>query len=85
MPQKKHKPEEIIAKLRQVGVSVPQGQSVGEAVRSIGVTQNTYYRWGKEYGGLKTDRLRPVVACIETEYLVCHVEFEIRRRRSIQT
>lgn len=44
MPQKKHKPEEIVAKLRQVDVLVSQGQSVAEAVRSIGVTQFTYCR-----------------------------------------
>ena len=54
MPQKKHKPEEIVAKLRQVDVLVSQGQSVAEAVRSISVTQFTYYRWRKEFGGLKT-------------------------------
>lgn len=61
MPQKKHKPEEIVAKLRQVDVLVSQGQSVAEAVRTIGVTQFTYYRWRKEYGGLggtATDALR---------------------------
>ena len=52
MPQKKHKPEEIVAKLRQVDVLVSQGQSVAEAVRSIGVTQFTYYRWRKEFGGV---------------------------------
>ena len=58
MPQKKHKPEEIVAKLRQVDVLVSQGQSVAEAVRSIGVTQFTYYRWRKEFGGLKTDQVK---------------------------
>ena len=58
MPQKKHKPEEIVAKLRQVDVLVSQGQSVAEAVRSIGVTQFTYYRWRKEYGGLKTNEVK---------------------------
>lgn len=42
LPQKKHKPEEIVAKLRQVDVLVSQDQSVAEAVRSIGVTQFTY-------------------------------------------
>jgi putative transposase len=47
MPQKKHKPEEIVAKLRQVDVLLSQGRSVGEAVRSIGVTQFTYYRWAQ--------------------------------------
>ena len=58
MPQKKHKPEEIVAKLRQVDVLVSQGQSVAEAVRSISVTQFTYYRWRKEFGGLKTDHVK---------------------------
>jgi len=45
MPQKKHKPEVIVAELRQVDVLLSQGRSVGEAVRTIGVTQFTYYRW----------------------------------------
>ena len=58
MPQKKHKPEEIVAKLRQVDVLVSQGRSVAEAVRSIGVTQFTHYRWRKEYGGLKSDQVK---------------------------
>ena len=58
MPQKKHKPEEIVAKLRQVDVLLSQGRSVGEAVRSIGVTQLTYYRWRKEFGGLKRDQVQ---------------------------
>ena len=58
MPQKKHKPEEIVAKLRQVDVLLSQGRSVGEAVRTIGVTQFTYYRWLKEFGGLKGDQVK---------------------------
>ena len=58
MGQKRHKPEEIVAKLRQVDVLVSQGRSVAEAVRSIGVTQFTYYRWRKEFGGLKTDQVK---------------------------
>ncbi|SFH37089.1 Transposase [Palleronia marisminoris] len=49
---------EIVAKLRQVDVLVSHGRSVAEAVRSIGVTQFTYYRWRKEYGGLKTDQVK---------------------------
>ncbi len=57
MPQRKHKPEENVAKLRQVDVLVSQGQSVAEAVRSISVTQFTSYRWRKEFGGLKTDQV----------------------------
>lgn len=58
MPQRKHKPEEMVAKLRQVDVLVSQGQSVAEAVRSIGVTQFTYYQWRREYGGLKTNQVK---------------------------
>jgi transposase-like protein len=45
MPRKRHKPEEIVAKLRQVDVLSSQGQSVAEAIRAIGVTEVTYYRW----------------------------------------
>ncbi len=52
MPQKRHKPEEIVAKLRQVELLSAQGRPIVEAVRSIGVTEVTYYRWRNEYGGL---------------------------------
>jgi putative transposase len=52
------KPEEIVAKLRQVDVLVSQGGSVADAVRSIGVTEVTYYRWRKEFGGLKVDQVK---------------------------
>ena len=55
---KRHKPEEIVAKLRQVDVLASRGQSVADAVRAIGVTEVTYYRWRQEYGGLKTNQLR---------------------------
>lgn len=58
MPRKRHKPEEIVAKLRQVDVLTAQGKSVADAIRSIGVTEVTYYRWKQEYGGLKTDQVR---------------------------
>ena len=58
MVRKRHKPEEIVAKLRQVDVLVSQGRSVAEAIRSIGVTEVTYSRWRQEYGGLKSDPVR---------------------------
>jgi transposase-like protein len=58
MPRKRHKPEEIVAKLRQVDVLASQGQSIEDAVRAIGVTEVTYYRWRQEYGGLKSDQVR---------------------------
>jgi putative transposase len=58
MPRKKHTPEEIVAKLRQVDVLVSQGVPVADAVRQIGVTEVTYYRWRQEYGGLKLDQVK---------------------------
>ena len=48
MPRKHHKPEEIVAKLRQVDVLTSQGKSVADAIRAIGVTEVTYYRWRQE-------------------------------------
>jgi transposase-like protein len=53
MPRKGHRPEQVLNKLRQVEVAVAGGKSVGQAVREIGVTDHTYYRWRREYGGLK--------------------------------
>ncbi len=58
MASKHHKPEEIVTKLRQVEVLVGQGKPVAEAIRTIGVTEPTYYRWRAEYGGLKLDQVR---------------------------
>jgi len=58
MGRKRHKPEEIVAKLRQVEVLTTQGRTVAEAIRSIGVTEVTYYRWRQEYGGLKGDQVK---------------------------
>jgi putative transposase len=58
MPRKQYKPEEIVAKLRQVDVLSSQGQSVSEAIRSIGVSEVTYYRWRQEFGGLKSDQVK---------------------------
>jgi transposase-like protein len=55
---KRHKPEEIIAKLRQVQVMTGQGTSMADAIRSIGVTEVTYYRWRSEYGGMKLDHVK---------------------------
>ena len=58
MPAKKHKPEEIIGKLREVEIVLGQGGTTAEACRRIAVSEQTYYRWRKEYGGLKTDQAR---------------------------
>jgi putative transposase len=55
---KRPKPEEIVAKLRQADVLISQGQSVAEAIRALGVSEVTYYRWRREFGGLKSDQVR---------------------------
>ena len=58
MPRKKHTAEEIVTKLRQVDVLSSQGKPMAEAIRSIGVTEVTYYRWRNEYGGLKGSQVK---------------------------
>jgi putative transposase len=58
MARKRFKPEEIVAKLRQVEVLTAQGKTAAEAIRTIGVTEVTYYRWRQEYGGLKGDQVK---------------------------
>jgi len=56
--RKRHTPEQIIQKLREVEVLVGQGSTVAEAVRKIEVTEQTYYRWREEYGGMRTDQAK---------------------------
>ena len=58
MARKRYKPEEIVARLRQVEVLTAQGKTAVEAIRSIGVTEVTYYRWRQEYGGLKGEQVK---------------------------
>jgi transposase len=58
MARKRHKPEEIVAKLRQVEVLTGQGVSIAEAVKTIAVTETTYFRWRAEYGGVKSDQVK---------------------------
>jgi transposase-like protein len=58
MPRKRYKPEEIVAKLRQVDVLASQGASMADAIRQIGVSEVTFYRWRQEFGGLKTDQVK---------------------------
>ena len=83
MARKRHKPEEIVAKLRQVEVLAAQGKTVAESARAIGVTEAAHYRWRSEYGGLKlaqvkrlklleqeNGRLRKAVADLTLEKLV---------------
>jgi len=66
MARKRHTAEEIVAKLRQVDVLIAQGRPVADAVRVIGVTEVTYYRWRNEYGGLRGDQVKRLKE-LETE------------------
>ena len=58
MPRRRFKPDEIVAKLRQVDVLVSQGQNMADAIRQIGVSEVTFYRWRQEFGGLKSDQVK---------------------------
>ncbi len=58
MPRKRHTPEQIISKLREAEVGLANGQSVPEVCRTLVIAEQTYYRWRKEYGGLKVEQAR---------------------------
>jgi len=58
MPRKTYRPEEIIAKLRQAEVLLGEGKKVPEVVKVLGIHEVTYYRWRKEYGGLKVSQAK---------------------------
>ena len=58
MARKRYKPEEVLGKLREAEVELSKGATIGEACRKIAVTEQTYYRWRREYGGLKLDQAR---------------------------
>ena len=58
MPQKRYRPEEIIAKLREAEVLLGQGNRVPEVVKTIGISEVTYYRWRKEYGGMDVSQAK---------------------------
>ena len=58
MPRKRLKAEQIIPKLREVEVELAKGRIVAQVVKKLGVTEQTYYRWRKEYGGLRMDQAK---------------------------
>ena len=58
MGRRSYRPEEIINKLREAEVLLSQGSTVGEASKRIEVTEQTYYRWRREYGGMRVDQAR---------------------------
>lgn len=58
MSRRRFKPEEIVNKLREADVLLAQGRSITQACKQIGITDQTYYRWRREYGGMKTDQAK---------------------------
>ena len=58
MTKRSHRPEQIINELREAEVLLSQGSTIGEAARKIGVTEQTYYRWRREYGGMRIEQVK---------------------------
>ncbi len=58
MPQKRYKPEQIINKLREAEVELSKGADIGRVCRKLGITEQTYYRWRKKYGGMKVEQAK---------------------------
>ena len=62
MSRKRFNPEQIIGKLREAEVGLAQGQTVGQVCRTLGIAEQTFYRWRREYGGLKVEQARRLKA-----------------------
>ena len=58
MPKKRYNPEQIIAKLREAEVELAKGQKTGAVFRKLAISEQTYYRWRREYGGLRVDQAK---------------------------
>jgi len=67
MARKRFTPEQIVAMLREVDVSLSQSEDVRSICRSLGITEQTYYRWRKDYGGMKVSQVRRLKE-LEREY-----------------
>jgi transposase-like protein len=85
MGHKRYTPEQIIGKLRQAEVRSAEGATVAEIVRELGITDQTYYRWRKEYGGLKVAQAKRLKELGASERRACRVLGQARstqRRRA---
>jgi putative transposase len=82
MPRKIYTPEQIIRKLREAEVLIAEGMTTRNAARQIGVTEQTYYRWRKEYGGMKVDQAKRMKAIEKENFrlkrLVAEKELDIQ-------
>jgi len=82
MARKYYRPEEIIKKLREAEVFIAKGMTAGKAARQIGISEQTYYRWRKEYGGMRVDQAKRLKE-LEKEnanlkHIVAEKELDIR-------
>ena len=68
MSRKRYTPEQIIGMLREAEVLLSQGQRTGEVCRRLGISEQSYYRWRKEYGGLKVDQVKRLKAHTPVEF-----------------
>jgi len=91
MPKKIYKAEEIINLLRQIEILISQGQTAQAAARGVGISEQTYYRWRKEYGGMRTDqaqrlkeleqensRLKRIVADLSLDNLIIKEALKVK-------
>ena len=58
MPRKRYRPEDILSKLREADIHISQGKTVAETIRLLGISDVSYYRWRKEYGGMTTSQVK---------------------------
>jgi len=58
MPRKRYRPEDILSKLREADIHISQGKTVAETIRVLGISDVSYYRWRKEYGGMTTSQVK---------------------------
>ena len=58
MPRKRYRPEDILSKLREADIHISQGKTVAETIRVLGISDDSYYRWRKEYGGMTTSQVK---------------------------
>ena len=58
MPRKRYRPEDILYKLREADIHISQGKTVAETIRLLGISDVSYYRWRREYGGMNTTQVK---------------------------
>jgi len=83
MPTKKYKPEQIVSLLRQLEVAVASGKSTPQACRDAGISEQSYYRWRKEYGGLRIDQAKRLKELEKENLKLKRLVAELSREKQI--